>query len=101
MENGVPSITPVVAGFGRFVRKTVKDEPGIYVIDRQKANPDQVADQIFSKLLWFTKLKKNERIQEKTKAEHFVPFCDWGNLVVNYLKAHNLSIKKMESKKKE
>ena len=95
--HGVPSITTDLAGFGRFVRKTVKEEPGIYVIDRQKKTYDEVVDQIFEKLYWFTNLKKNERIKEKEKAEHFVPYCDWGNLAINYIKAYNLAVTKMKT----
>ena len=93
--HGLPSITTDLAGFGQFVKDKSPDDPGIYVVARQGKNDEEVAQQIFERLHWYTHLNKMERIKEKIKAEHFLPFCDWDNLVAYYLQAHNLAIDKV------
>ena len=92
---GVPSITTDLAGFGKFVLANSKEEPGIFVIKRQGKKEEFVVKKLADRLYRYTTLPKNDRIKCKIKAEHFAPLCDWGKLVVNYIKAHNMALEKI------
>lgn len=92
---GVPSITTDLAGFGRFLLKTAKKEPGIFVIKREGKADDDVVNQLAERLYWYAKLPKEERIRNKIKAENFARLCSWNKLILNYTKAHDMAVEKI------
>ena len=88
--HGVPSITTDVAGFGLYVKKlSTRREPGIYIIKRRNKQDEEVIQQLTDKMHWYATLSKNDRINNKILAEHFVQKLMWKSLVENYIEAHD------------
>lgn len=94
---GVPSITTDLAGIGKFILNNFKEEPGIFVIKREGKTDEEVVQKLTDKLYWYTNLSKEERIKCKIKAENFAPLCSWDKLILNYIKAHEMAVKKISA----
>ncbi|MBW2980614.1 glycogen synthase [Candidatus Woesearchaeota archaeon] len=97
--HGVPAITSDLAGFGRFVLRKQQPETGLFVIKRYNNSDEKAVNQLTDTFYWYSTLPKKERIAQKVKAEHFAPLLDWGHLVDNYIKAHNLAVDKLKKHK--
>ena len=93
---GVGSVTTDLAGFGRYLKANFKKKnpPGIMVLDRMDKSNEQISQLLFNKLYRFANFSREERIQNKIEARKLANEADWKKLGVNYLKAHNLAIKK-------
>jgi glycogen(starch) synthase len=95
---GVPSITSDLSGFGMFIKEKIKNDmdDGIFVLRRfGRDDSDVVKD--FTELLYrFSKRGKKERAKNKLNAKELSSLADWGILVENYIKAHNLAIEKVK-----
>ncbi len=94
---GVPSVTTDLTGIGKFILNNLKEEPGIFVIKREGKTEEEVVQKLSDKLYWYTNLPKEERIRCKIKAENFAPLCGWGKFILNYIKAHNMAVKKIRT----
>lgn len=94
---GVPSITTDLAGFGRYVclKCQQKKNPGVFVLKRMNRKEDEVVYDLADKMHYFANLPKEERIKNKIEAKRLSALADWELLVENYIKAHNLAVKKV------
>ncbi|MFC1704909.1 glycosyltransferase [Nanoarchaeota archaeon] len=92
---GVPSITSDLAGFGRFIKPKLKGDmdDGIFVLDRFGKNENETVDQFSDLLYKFSQRDNRARAKNKLRAKELARSADWGILIENYIKAHNLALK--------
>lgn len=89
---GVPAITTDLAGFGRFIKEHRQDDKGIFVINRLERQDEDAIAQLAEMMLDYTKLNRNDRVEQKISAKKLAELADWKMLVNNYFKAHNLAL---------
>ena len=92
---GVSSITTDLAGFGRYLRQHNKQKKnnGIYVLNRMNKSEKDVVKELTDFMYNFTKLSKNDRINNKIAARELATKADWKFFIKNYIEAHNLALK--------
>ncbi|MBW3023093.1 hypothetical protein KY308_03240, partial [Candidatus Woesearchaeota archaeon] len=103
---GVASVTTDLAGFGQFINKSrPKDicdadhcdprrEQGIFVARRKGKSDDDTVEELYNILHYYSTLNKSQRIDNKIEARRLAALADWKILIQNYVKAHNLALKK-------
>ncbi|RJQ17165.1 hypothetical protein C4573_03875 [Candidatus Woesearchaeota archaeon] len=92
---GVVSLTTDLSGFGRFIKpKLSPKNPGMYVLERFNKSYDDVVNSFAQILYGFTMLDHTERVQNKLSAKSLATLADWNFLIENYIKAHNLALRK-------
>ncbi len=93
---GVSSVTTDLAGFGRFRKglRSKKDRPGIYVLEREKKNDEEIIMDLHNFLYGFMRTTRRERVENKIEARKIASKADWRKFVSFYIKAHNKSLEK-------
>ncbi|MFT4261049.1 MAG: glycogen/starch synthase [Candidatus Woesearchaeota archaeon] len=86
----IPSITSMYAGFGRYVKD--KSGKGIRVIN--EGSRDEFIDELYDFLYDFSKLSFKSFSSERKASLEVAKMAQWDDLILNYVKAHNLSIDK-------
>ncbi len=88
---GVASVTTDLSGFGRFCEKLElkKETPGVYVLKRERKHDDEVTEDLFRFMHYFSGLSRKERVQNKIEARKIAAKANWESFVLNYIKAHN------------
>ncbi|MGM5485547.1 MAG: glycogen/starch synthase [Nanobdellota archaeon] len=90
---GVPAITTDLAGFGKFISKDSRtNKKGMFVLKRHgKDDPTEE----FTKMLYdYSQLDRHSRVENKMAVKNIAGLADWKELIKNYIKAHNLALKK-------
>jgi len=88
---GSVAITTDLAGFGRFIKG--KGE-GIYVLARENQKWEDMVKDLSEKLYQIVSASKREMMDLRMSAKKMSLEADWKNLVVNYIKAHDLAVEK-------
>ena len=94
---GVPSVTSDLAGFGRFIEGKLKNNlnDGIFVLKRFNRKQEDI-ERDFTELLYkFIMRDKHSRAANKLNAKELSGLADWKLLIENYIKAHNLAVRKI------
>ena len=93
---GVAAVTTDLSGVGRFMTHVPRDKnyPGIFVINNFGKKEAEIQKQLTSVLYDFSQLTRKDRVENKIEARNLVEYCDWGNLVQNYIEAHNKALEK-------
>ncbi|MBW2974589.1 hypothetical protein KY366_02630 [Candidatus Woesearchaeota archaeon] len=93
----VPSITTDLAGFGRYIEKLPrsKETEGIFVLKRFGKKDNEVIGQLTNVMYDFSMLSRQDRIANKMEARRLASTADWKFFITNYIKAHNLAVKKV------
>jgi len=96
VAHGVPTVTTDVTGFGRFIKKEIKNpaKHGIFILNREKKSYEESLNGLINILNSYAKLNKEERIKLKTKAIASARLASWGNFIKYYIKAENMAFKK-------
>lgn len=94
---GVSSVATDSGGFGRFCLNLTRDKknPGIFILERFGKTDEQASVNLFDVLWRFTQFSKKERVDNKIGARTLAAFADWKILIDNYIKAHNMAVKKL------
>ncbi len=94
---GIASVTTDLAGFGRYVQKMPphNKNPGIYVLDRLEKSEEEIVNQLLKIFNEFVKSSKQDRIENKLRAKRIADTASWNLLIENYLKAHNMAVKRI------
>lgn len=92
---GVPSLTTDLGGYGRFLLSKDKGDEGVFVLKRHKRPEEHVVHEFTETLYNFTQLDLKERVDQKLYAKQTSNLADWKVFIDNYIKAHNLAIKKV------
>ena len=90
------SVTTDVAGFGAALINIIKNKEDLSkrVLNIKGRKPEDIAKDLANIMEWCVKLPRDEKILEKAKSRQFVEMFDWKHQISNYIKAHNLAIKK-------
>jgi glycosyltransferase involved in cell wall biosynthesis len=93
---GVPSVTTDLSGFGKYLQsqETSKKYPGVFVLPRLGKNDDEVTNELTKTMYDFAKLSAHDRIENKISARNIAEIANWKTFAENYIKAHNLALKK-------
>jgi len=96
---GVPALTTDLAGFGRYIKKKIKDldkddEGGIFILDRLNKPDDKVVEKFVKVLKMFVSLRKKDRVEQKIVAKELCEYADWKVMIDNYINAHNLALER-------
>ncbi len=96
---GVSSLTSNLSGFGRYFYEKLHDkkDPGIYILDLENKQRDEMMKNFLEILYDYTLLDKKDRIDNKIQAREVAFMADWKNFAENYIDAHNLAIEKSNS----
>jgi glycogen(starch) synthase len=95
---GVAAITTDCSGLGRFFmeQKKKKRYPGIFILKRVRKQEAEAVKQLSQLLFDFSQLSREERIKNKMAAYESAALCDWKILAEQYIKSHNLAIKRIQ-----
>lgn len=95
---GVASITTDLSGFGRFCAEIPREkkQPGVFMLERADKTEEEVIKGLSEILHHFFDLSRAKRIANKIQARKIAEMADWGNLIKNYLEAHNQAIRKLK-----
>jgi glycogen(starch) synthase len=93
---GVPAITSDLSGFGSYAMENIPghDALGVYVARRRGRTFDATVGQVTDYLYSLTRRSRRERITLRNRVESQAERFDWGNLIVNYLRAYDLAVGK-------
>ncbi|MFO8016315.1 MAG: glycosyltransferase [Candidatus Woesearchaeota archaeon] len=90
---GVPSLTTDLGGFGRFLMQKGVVNNGVYILKRFHKSYEEIIRN-FTKILHnYTQLDEKGRVNQKIHAKEASNLADWKDLISNYYKAHDLSVK--------
>jgi glycogen(starch) synthase len=95
---GVPAITSDLSGVGRFMKRLPRDKdcPGIFVINNDGKNMDEVSAQLSDIFYNYTTMPRKDRVANKINARELVNYFDWENLAENYVAAHNKALENVK-----
>ena len=93
----VPTITTSLAGFGEWAARQ-KEQGGVFVIERNDSNFDQVAEEIADDLLYFDRLSKDEKAHARLQAAAVAKKADWKHFFQYYRKAYHIALKKRDKR---
>ena len=96
----VPTITTSLAGFGEWAARQ-KEKGGVFVIERNDSNFDEVSERIADTLLWFDRLHKEEKAEARKQAAAVAKRADWKHFFKYYRKAYDIALKKKDERMKE
>ncbi|MBQ2188035.1 MAG: glycogen/starch synthase, partial [Bacteroidales bacterium] len=94
IAHGIPTITMDICGFGRYILSQNIDSEAVTVIHREEDNGDTVVNQmvaVVEKMNAYSE-KENNKISDQAVAiaSKFI----WKELIVNYLNAYDLAVRK-------
>ena len=98
IAHGIPTITMDVSGFGRYILSENIDNEAVTVIHREEENSVTVINkmaEVVEKMTAYSD-KENEEISEK--AVEIASKLIWKKLIINYLKAYDLAVRKSGGK---
>jgi glycogen(starch) synthase len=95
---GVPSVTTDLSGFGKYImEQNMKNKyPGVFVLPRFGKNDDEVTNELTETMYKFCMLSAHDRIENKISARNIAEMADWATFAENYIKAHNLALKRLK-----
>jgi len=95
---GTPAITTDMAGFGKYLLGKQKETNtvgrGIYVLEREGKNDEEVVNELFITLKRFSMLSHSERVHERLSAKTLSELFGWEHLIAYYKKAYELVLDK-------
>ncbi len=93
---GVPSVTTDLSGFGKYIQGIglKKKFQGVFVLPRLGKTDDEVEKSLADTMYKFCSLSAHDRIENKIAARSIAEMADWESFAENYIKAHNLAVKK-------
>lgn len=94
---GVSSVTTDLAGFGRYIEKSASEHrhKGIFVLKRLGISDEKVVNELTKVMYRFAGLKQQDRVANKIAAHRLSRLADWGIMIENYIKAHNMAFEKV------
>jgi len=68
-----------------------------FFLKRLNRKDDEIVKSLTNFMYWFQSLDKHDRVLNKIEARRLAALADWKFLATNYIKAHNLAVKKAYS----
>ncbi|MBD3389098.1 MAG: hypothetical protein GF416_08425 [Candidatus Altiarchaeales archaeon] len=88
---GTLAVTTDLAGFGQFIEG--KGE-GIHVMKVDGVEYQKIVNELYKKLHELVNMERKELTKRRLNAKELASLADWKFLVENYVKAHDLALKK-------
>ncbi len=88
---GTLAITTDLAGFGQFIKGR---GDGIGVLEVEGTPYDKMVDELQARLYEIVVMEKRELTKRRLNAKELAASADWKVLIENYVKAHDLALKK-------
>lgn len=94
------AITTDVAGFGKFIDKRTdqRKTPGIIVLKTREKEKEPIIGNLAKIMHKVVHMSKEKRIQKRVEANKLAGLANWEDFSKEYIKAHNLAIKKHRKK---
>lgn len=89
---GILAVTTDMTGFGKFIEDKGN---GIYVLKRENREWKDVVEDLANRMYEIVTLPGDELAKYRMKAKETAALADWKILIKNYIKAHNLALKKV------
>jgi glycogen(starch) synthase len=86
-----PAITTDLAGYGQFIEGK---GDGIRVLNVEGRKYEEIVEDLFKELLQLATIEKPELTKRRMNAKELSMLADWSILSENYVKAHDLALKK-------
>ena len=95
---GVIAVTTDLSGYGKFIIKAMernnKEKQGVIVLKRKGKREDEVVRELANTIYTIFKYSKEEISLRKRHALELAKLSDWGEMVKNYVLAHNMALEK-------
>jgi len=92
---GTLAITSDLAGFGQFIKGK---GDGITVLSMDGVEYAKIVNELYENLYQLVDMEKKELTRRRINAKELASLSDWRLLVKNYVKAHTLALKNLDSK---
>jgi glycogen(starch) synthase len=94
------AITTDVAGFGNFIQKRTDQRkiPGIIVLKTRGKNKKQIVENLTKIMYKIVHIPKEKRLEKRIEANKLANLANWEDFSREYIRAHNLAIKKHRKK---
>jgi glycogen(starch) synthase len=89
---GILSVTTDMTGFGKFIEGKGN---GIYVLKRENREWKEIVDDLANRMYEVVTLPADELAKHRIDAKETAALADWKILIKNYIRAHNLALKKV------
>jgi len=91
---GIPTITTSLTGFGLWAQANFDANAGVWTLNRNEINNDEVVHQISDVMRYFCKCSTQEIQQQQKQAFRIAQHATWGYLFDNYLLAYDIALEK-------
>lgn len=98
VAHGIPTITMDVSGFGKYIQGKKIDNEAVTVIHREDGNDNSVVDEMTKVVLKMASHSEKENAEISKKALEIASSLTWKDLIVNYLDAYDLAVRKSGGK---
>lgn len=98
VAHGIPTITMDVSGFGKYIQGKKIDNEAVTVIHREEGNDNSVVDEMTKVVLKMASHSEKENAEISKKALEIASSLTWKDLIVNYLDAYDLAVRKSGGK---
>lgn len=88
---GTLAVTTDLAGFGQFIRGK---GDGINVLAADDVEYEKIVDELYKVMHEIVHMEKKELTRRRMNAKELAGLADWRFLIENYVKAHDLALKK-------
>jgi len=90
------AVTTDVAGFGKFIQKRTDQRkvPGIIVLKTKRRNKGQIVENLAKIMHEIVYMPKEKRIEKRIEANKLAGLANWEDFSKQYIKAHNLAVKR-------
>jgi len=97
------AITTDIAGFGKFIKnKTDKRKTkGIIVLKAKGYQKEQITERLSKIMHEIVHMPKEKRLEKRIEANKLAGLANWEDFSKEYIKAHNLAIKKHKKTQKK
>jgi phosphorylase/glycogen(starch) synthase len=93
---GIPSVTTILAGFGKWVLDNFGEQKSAWVIQRTDDNDEEVSNEIADAIYYYANLNDKEKEKHNAQATEIAQKALWTHLYDNYLKVYELALEKSD-----
>ncbi|MDR1113349.1 MAG: alpha-glucan family phosphorylase, partial [Bacteroidales bacterium] len=91
---GIPTITTSLAGFGLWAQANFDPNMGVWTLNREEANDEEIVHQIVDIIRYFCKCSAKELQQQQEQAFQIAQHATWAHLFDNYLIAYDIALER-------